>query len=373
MSKAGGPATLYGVLYQILGSVRWACELSLSDAQVSDDDIHSARLVLEPADGGDLTVEKPSQRIVEQWKSRRNGRPWRIRETLSDVVPDLYLAVDLNDIDRTTIFRFRAEGEVGEWEQARTFFARLGVVDVNAFTIAELDDEVPLLFMGGRETLTERQFFLWIASHVEAAQQRRGNDESPAVRHRRLCYLLANFEIPPSQSAAEIELEIDRCLRPWVDYADPDLLAAKRSEMCGRLLKIASEGQAVIRPREFLRSVGLTAIPLTSWPLIRDLLQQSASDAAAKLLHYKPTLDVRHATVWPGGKPVLVLTGEGGCGKSWQLASLACEKNHGETAVVLFRAFGDPQRDLDEAARCVWQLGVGHEPPLDLGGIARRL
>ena len=66
MAKRGGSATVYGVLYQMLGSIRWATQLQLLGT-LDSEDLQSATLILEPRDGGDMQIDLPNTRIVEQW------------------------------------------------------------------------------------------------------------------------------------------------------------------------------------------------------------------------------------------------------------------------------------------------------------------
>lgn len=119
-SHAGGLATASGILYQILGGVRRTVSLTLEDASVRDDEVASARLVIEPARGGDLAEERPDGRVVEQWKSRRMGKPWSAREVVDHVLPDLDVAVDLRRAVPAT-HRFRAEGRVTIGVASRRF------------------------------------------------------------------------------------------------------------------------------------------------------------------------------------------------------------------------------------------------------------
>ena len=61
MAKAGGSATNYGILYQALGTVGHALELTLS-AHTDQDEIESATLVIEPVGGA-------------RWKNPVSGYP----------------------------------------------------------------------------------------------------------------------------------------------------------------------------------------------------------------------------------------------------------------------------------------------------------
>ena len=76
MAKAGGSATNYGILYQALGTVGHALELTLN-AQTNHNEIESAILVVEPVGGGgDIQIDTGPRRRVEQWKASTGGQSW---------------------------------------------------------------------------------------------------------------------------------------------------------------------------------------------------------------------------------------------------------------------------------------------------------
>ena len=79
MADNGGSATVYGVLYQILRSLKWIKALRLQGVKESGE-LVSALLILEPLDGGDLQVSGSTKSVVEQCKLRRSNRD-RIKET----------------------------------------------------------------------------------------------------------------------------------------------------------------------------------------------------------------------------------------------------------------------------------------------------
>ena len=51
MVQAGGSATVYGVLYQMLRAAHWANEIRLK-ATIDGETLTSAQLILEPKGGG---------------------------------------------------------------------------------------------------------------------------------------------------------------------------------------------------------------------------------------------------------------------------------------------------------------------------------
>ena len=64
MPQPGGSATMYGVLYQLLGAAHWAGKIQLSTS-IDDGEWMEARLVIEPlGGGGDTRIESPRRRIT---------------------------------------------------------------------------------------------------------------------------------------------------------------------------------------------------------------------------------------------------------------------------------------------------------------------
>ena len=151
------------------------------------------------------------------------------------------------------------------------------------------------------------------------AERRRGVTDHGDDVDQKVVYLLSNFDVPLPRTASEIESEIDRQLRDWVESANPEDVAAKRNELCGNRLAVKS-ADTVINPREFLRSVGFTAIPLRNWSLIEQRCLDRSLVTAERIVKYRKTEDVRQPPQWFPENSVLVLAGEGGAGKSWQLA-----------------------------------------------------
>jgi len=119
MSQPGGSATIYGVLYQILGSIHWASSFRLT-ARRAGDELIEAQLILEPAGGGgDIRVQSSAKRLVEQWKARSDRGAWSLQKIIQDVIPDLYCAVEENKLDEYSEYRCVTEGHRSRWEEAQ--------------------------------------------------------------------------------------------------------------------------------------------------------------------------------------------------------------------------------------------------------------
>jgi hypothetical protein len=115
MSKVpgGGPATINGILYQMLWSLMRAVRMGVKDPEIDEHNRPvKALLILEPiGGGGDLQQIEGSSRIVEHLKADSTPGPWSLADVVRDVLPDLYLAIDDSCYD--TSYRFVTEGHIG--------------------------------------------------------------------------------------------------------------------------------------------------------------------------------------------------------------------------------------------------------------------
>jgi len=356
MQLSGGTATIHGVLFQILGSMKWACELAL-DAQLNEDgELDSAQLILEPIGGGDLLVERPTGRVVEQWKSRRSDRAWTLREIVTDVLPDLYSAVDPQRLGLPTSYRFRAEGTITDCSAAFTFFRKLSSLESSDFTLDDLDDSTAVRFLGGADScFTERRLFEWIAFQLQQSLDRR----AISISHDRLCHLLANFQVPEPQSLGDLQADIDSILRKdWVDHSED--VVETRLKLCGAILDLARRSSRAVDPAALLQSVGLKAIPFSGAGRICRLMSVDAEDSARRWFNYRRELDVRDKAGWLSNADVLILTGGSGSGKSWQLSSLIPETNS-LPGCIFIRSQGSAVSDLSQVASVAWHKGTLRE------------
>src|ERR1700726_5227625 len=216
MVSPGGSAALYGVLYQLLASLHHAVRLRLPRRSGG---VVAARLVVEPSQGGDLRIELPGHRIVEQWKARTTGRRWGLQEILTKVIPDLYRdpALDLPD-DRTQ-YVFATEGLAGT--EALAFLLRLRTPSPEAGgPLAGLSGEDRRIFRGAAAALRKRPS---------------ARSEPLAVTHRRLRCLLSRFEVQEGRTRERLIADIEHRLRPMVDHVDD--LASIRDALCTMILQ----------------------------------------------------------------------------------------------------------------------------------------
>ncbi len=118
----GGPATINGILYQMLWSLLRATKLQSRDYTLDGlGQPIAAFLILEPVGGGgDLQGVEGTKGVVEQLKAKSSLGTWALADVIGDVLPDLYLATEEGYPD--TVFRFLTEGRMGGWHRAYEFF-----------------------------------------------------------------------------------------------------------------------------------------------------------------------------------------------------------------------------------------------------------
>ncbi len=367
MTQPGGSATMYGVLYQLLGTAHWAGKIQLSTF-TDGGEWTEARLVIEPpGGGGDILIESPERRIVEQWKSKSDRGSWGLRRVITDVLPDLYRAVDLGALKRKTEFRFVTEGRRGRWDEAERFFAELSGDSVPDDPFAALDDNESIHFSRG-EHFTKLAFFRFIlASLREHPDIARDSETECATKLR---YLLGRFVIHGDRTAEKLVCELDGFLRPLVDYSED--VEPKRRELCTALLELAAQGNASFTAQELLSKVNLDGTSFCDWAKARAAILETTQRTLQSRWRYCTELDVRSPERQPKNMDVCVLTGESGQGKTWRLATLALDAFADGSLAVAVSATGDAEQDLQKAAEIVWRDGFQREGPTDLELVAKK-
>jgi hypothetical protein len=393
---AGGPATINGIIYQMLWSLLRAVRLYTKecDKDPQNGSVQRALLILEPLKGGgDIQQIQGPQRIVEQLKARSDGGTWSLREVIEEVLPDLYLAYDPTKPD--TEYRFVTEGRMGEWKKVYTFIQGLKKrTPPTGDVLSGLDDTRHLKFRGGstppttppppgtapakpfwdRAHYTERTLFEKTVSEVrkrKAVQER----ETEEATRRGVWHLLANFSMEQGQSLEQVRKEIDSLLLALVD-SDASL-PEKRGAMLNRLAELAAVGGASIEAEAFLREFGLNSIPLTNWARLRTNARKRL-DGLLERRGYEPSEDVRASrgvtllAEWQAQVPMLAFAGESGEGKSWLLSSLARLSASEQELAILVPGSGDAERDCQSAADTFWRYIKGNDQSLPLDRIAAR-
>lgn len=366
MAQAGGSATMYGVLYQIMGTLDWASHLHLI-ANRKGDDLVTAQLRIEPTGGGgDARIESHMHRVVGQWKAKSDQGTWSLQRMIDEVMPDLYLAINDDHLDNTSIYQFITEGHRGRWDAANAFFQGLARGMPPAEPLESLNGEESVQFFPSTRC-TQRELFQHI---VRAVRQRREvQHESEQLIYRKLWHLLARFEIKEGCTTVELRRKIDDIIYDLVDYQED--IDRKRYELEGFLLEAAARGNATFTPRELFDRAGLRAHSFRDWSGLQERLRQQLKDEFRRK-KYEPVKDVRQTPLWPPPVPIVVLTGESGQGKTWQLCNVASVLQKKGELVVFVPTTGSTENDLNAAANRLWQDGLNHDGSLPLERLAQR-
>jgi hypothetical protein len=218
-------------------------------------------VVVEPlGGGGDLRIYFPRKQQVEQWKARGDHGPWSLRQVITSVIPDLYLAVREDRLDDQSEYRFVTEGKRGSWSGAQEFFRGLTLSPTPDDPLSVLNDVTKVDFFP-HQSCTQRELFLQIAAKVRKRQSVRKEPE--LLTYRKLWHLLARFKIEQDLTHEQMYARINQFLRGVVD--DREDVDAKRQQLCTLLLELASQREMTITPKELLKRVGLNAVAARHW------------------------------------------------------------------------------------------------------------
>ena len=361
MTQAGGPAAINGFLYQILRHLNWLAEVTL-DGTVDAKRVTNARLVLEPRDGGDARAEAVGTYIVEQYKTRAN-RKWSLSD-LTPVLRDLRKSVP-TPLPSNARYRFVTDGRPGALQVFEQFLDAVK----HSHGPHDLDDDVTQQFRR-KLAVTHRAFF----RQIDADTRTRGKS-APTNDQASTFHLLAHFEMEFHATSHATSTYLDQRLRVYAPNLGSE--RAARRQLTGWLLEALSKGELHLDVKEIERRLvdadlsperarRLERLPDTMRSLTRDRL-------AAR--RYSPHLDVRPVPQWPASKPVLLISGSSGSGKTWQLGRLltAAEDRHHAVLQPAASTAGDV---LSRAVHDVWQIGLGEttdKTPMALSNFLRQL
>jgi hypothetical protein len=368
MPQAGGSATIYGVLYQLLGTVHWASKIQYF-AERQGEDLTDVRLTIEPSDGGgDVRIVSSECRIVEQWKAKSGSGTWSVRQLVEEVFPDLYRAVETGALDRRCTYRFVTEGRRGKWMDLNAFLKECRDLGGSSDPVNALDDSEEMAFLHG-ELHTRLAFFNWIVKTLRGHLDIAADGEE--LTHKKLLHLLRNFEIEELRTMETLCREVNSILLGVVDLLEQ--VEPKRRELCGLLLEYAGKGNVTVTPQDLLQSVGLEANSLGDWTALRERLKSNVLDQMEREWSYSANDDMRAPPTWPPGKRIVLLSGESGQGKTWQLGALALDAFRISGLATIATATGDAERDIQSAADLVWQDTLDHDGSLPPNRLAKRL
>ena len=346
MTQTGGPAAINGFLYQILHHLDWLSDVRLMGT-LDGQDVKDGCLVLEPRDGGDAQAHASGLFLVEQYKTRSVGT-WSLGN-LTAVLRDLRNSVTDSRPEHGR-YRFVTDGRAGQLGAFESFVARLDESEGPD----DLDDDTKRRFT---RTLCrgDREFL----DHLVVATRSTGDGGPTAEERETVFHLLGRFEMKFCVRSEELAKAVEARLRPYVHNLGAE--TGVRQRLIGVLMERLGAGETR------LDSDGLHAM-LRAAEVVPDRLRK-VLDLARKLedgmrcrsryLRYRRCKDVRDVPRWPKTKPVLVIGGNSGAGKSWQLARLV-EEGVGEGEPIVFvRGNGSAEEILRRAADEIWQVAMG--------------
>ena len=328
MTRSGGSIALNGFLYQILHHLDWSADVSLTST-LDRKEVKDGCLVLEPREGGgDAQARASGLHLVEQYKTRASGT-WSLSDVIT-VLRDLRKSVPdyLPDHAR---YRFVTNGRLGRLGEFRKFIACLDAVE----DPDELDNTTKRKFTG--ELHLEDQAFL---DHLAMAT-RDGNAGSVTSEERKLVFhLVRRFELEPCVGLEDLAADIDTRLRPYVENLGDE--TGVRMHLVGELMERLSEGETRLDRDELSTMLQEAGISPDRLRKVGELARTLAGGRRqrSKYIRYRHEVDVRDALRWSGSKPVCLIAGESGAGKSWQLASLMEVMTGGGEPIVFVRGTG---------------------------------
>ena len=308
MTESGGPAAINGFLYQILHHLGWLADVTLTGV-LDGQEIEDARLVLEPRTGGDAYAETGGLYIVEQYKTRGNDT-WALSD-IESVLCDLRKAVRPS-YGASATYRFLTNGRPGRLDPFDVFLARVRMAEGPD----SLDNDVKRKFRNNL-IVTDRDLFDYINTATGSGAI------LPAVQDRAaLFHLLSRFEMEFCVDSSALEAKLENLLRRYA----PDLGEERgiRLRLTGLLLEKLSQGETRLNAAEIkglFQEAGLSPERLRKLTQLTETMSALTKRRLGRL-RYHVDQDVRDIPNWPGDKPILLIAGESGLGKTWQLARL---------------------------------------------------
>lgn len=356
MTQAGGPAAINGFLYQILHHLSWISEVRLSGT-LQRKVIKEALLVLEPRAGGDARVEAEGVFLVEQYKSRY-GRTWSIAG-LESVLIDLRKAVPAH-FPKAPRYRFVTDGRPGRVDAFNSFLTRLR----SAGSVHDLDD-ARAWTAATKVSMTDRKYLQHLVISTRAAAK---SDEGagkavpdPVTPEEEavVFHLLTHLECGYQSRADERAQEIEALLRGYTDNLGDE--GKVRLHLVGLMMDRLSQGEARLDGAAMdalLQQAGVNPKRLRNVSNLPKSLNRLVANHLRRF-QYRVEEDVRPAPQWPAAKPVLVIAGASGIGKSWQVARLLATLYGNGQPAILVVCSPSAESTLTQVAEVIWQQALG--------------
>ena len=359
MTQAGGPAAINGFLYQILHHIEWIADIKL-EGRLAGQEVKNALLRLEPRNGGDAQAEVSDQYLVEQYKTRANGT-WALTD-VENILRDLRKAVP-SSLPANAHYRFVTDGRAGILKEFKAFLDALKSVEGPD----HLNNDEKRKFRSGL-TVTNREFF----DHI-VKKTRRGEPQLHANERAVVFHLLSHFEMEFCVTSSDLIKKIERGLRPYVDNLGDECRV--RHDLVGRLMDRLSEGELKLDSADLnslLREATLSPERLRKLKSLSETMAKLSRDRLGRI-GYQREKDVREVPDWPEAKPVLLITGESGAGKTWQLGKYLEECVETCRIATLVLGAKTTEDILTQAARDIWQNGLGETSEKSLVAVSNFL
>ena len=356
MTQSGGPAAINGFLYQMLQHIDRIATLHRSEHDPS-----AQLLVLEPRDGGDARAEDRAFRCVEQYKTRTKGT-WSVRD-VTGVLRDLRRAVRQPHATDAQ-YRFVTDGRRGRFDEFDVFLGRVRC----AQTADDLDDATVRAFSNSL-SISDRAFFNYVESET-----RQGDAPATPEQVADVMHLLSHFQMEFAVTSERLAGRIDKELRRYVPNLGTE--SGIRDRLVGALMKRLGTGEATLvraAIHAMLVEAGLSPKRMCKLAKLHRTMSTLTAERLSRL-KYDPRLDVRPAPIWPPDKPVLLITGESGVGKTWQLGRLLHSLPDEGRVATLVQVTDDTGASLlASAARDIWQTGLDETTDQTIVAVSHRL
>lgn len=340
----GGQINVAGILYQMLVSLADGLETTVSEYS---DNKESPPVVLhvEPFDGGDVQIHA-RQRLVVQIKTLSAHLRWTSGKIIDDVLPDLFQSVGSRHND---VYQFITNNDSGcdEFRRLLLWFRSRE---------AQPGDPSPTfrLGRGGKMVVAETML-----KHVADKLDPQRADDTKVHRFLRSLEIIR-------RNRADLVHTINGYLKQLVEK--PEDLRHKRKQLIGELVDLGSSG-ASTTTTQLLEAAELDPRRLMVATLLPKLLKRKLL-SSFKSLNYEPDRDVRGPLPAPT-RPITVLRGESGLGKSWRLCATAQAMTDAGRLVVLIRATVDLEALRARIASTIWNPIYSRVAPLP--SVAERL
>ena len=364
MSKNGGSVAINGFLYQIIANLSRISEIHLS-AQLDGNEMTSARLILEPKEGGgDARYENPNIRIIEQYKTRSNNRTWALREIIDDVLPDLFKAINPEKLNEPCQYRFVTDGRNGRFGYFVKFLQQFKDGKASDKPLTFLDNKHKYPFFKN-DCYTDREFYLYLLENIKTYNDQRSDKQLV----EQLSHFLSNFSIHDNKTSQDFVHYIEEFLFQVVDKRED--VVHKRNELCGILVDLSAKGNVSSTPKEIFKKASLEAIPITDLEQLKINLKHCVKELFSSY-EYQSLKDVRQKPEGFKNKPIYVLSGESGQGKTWQMFNLVEKMLESGESVVIVDASGDAEKDLQKACDTFWCAGLSHDNTINIRDLKER-